>query len=104
MGVGNRSPPDMIRWGALHLIEFFLTVSIVAIAAEEAITATTQADRFEALGDVCFWLGLFFATGGLGGVLVLRRRGSRTGVFPLAVGTVLYGLAAIAFSLAVRAA
>jgi hypothetical protein len=49
----------MVRWRALSLIEILLTVTIVALAAEEAITATTQGDRFEALGDVFFWLGLF---------------------------------------------
>src|SRR5213592_2833787 len=44
----------MIRWGALSLLEFFLTVTIVALAPEEAITATTQMDRFDALGDMSF--------------------------------------------------
>jgi hypothetical protein len=44
-------------------------------------------------------------TGGLGAAGVLWRKGSggpRGGVLLLAIGTVLYGLAAIAFSLAVR--
>jgi hypothetical protein len=95
----------MVRWGALSLLELFLTVTIVAIAAEEAITATTQTDRLSALGDVFFWLGLFFTAGGLGAAGVLSRKGySRGGVFSLAIGIILYGLAAIAFSLAVRAA
>lgn len=97
----------MIRWGALSLLEFFLTVTIVALAAEEAITATTQADRFDALGDVFFWLGLSFTTAGLGATGVLWRKGSggsRGRLLSLAIGTILYGLAAIAFSLAVRAA
>lgn len=107
MAAGASRPLAMIRWGALHLLELFLTVTIVAIATEEAITATTQMDRFVALGDVFFWLGLFFAAGGLGTAGVLWRRGSgsaRGGAPSLAIGTVLYGLAAIAFSLAVRAA
>ena len=66
-----------------------MTVTIVALAAEEAITATTHMDRFDALGDILWRTG----SGG--------RRG---GVLSLAIGTTLYGLAAIAFSLAVRAA
>jgi hypothetical protein len=97
----------MIRWSIISLLEFFLTVTIVAIAAEEAVTATTQMDRFDALGDIFFWLGLAFTTGGLGAAGVLWRTGSggsRGRFLSLAIGTTLYGLAAIAFSLAVRAA
>jgi hypothetical protein len=95
----------MVRWGgAISLLEFFLTVTIVAIAAEEALTATTQTDRLVALGDVFFWLGFFFAAGGLGAAGLLSRRGTRGGALSFAIGALLYGLAAIAFALAVRAA
>jgi hypothetical protein len=98
--------PGMIARSALGALGFFLTVTIVAIAAEEAITATTRMDRFEALGDVFFWLGLFFTTAGLGATGAVWRKGSGGsggGGLSLAIGTILYGLASIAFSLAVRA-
>jgi hypothetical protein len=96
----------MIGRSALGLVGFLLTVTIVAIAAEEAITATTQMGRFEALGDVFFWLGLAFTLTGLaaGGALWRGGAGGRGGRGSLAIGTVLYGLAAIAFSFAVRSA
>ena len=95
-----------MRWAYLGVIEFVLTVTIIALAAEEAITATTGMDRLEALGDVFFWLGVAFATTGLAAAGVGWRRGAGAsrGFITLAIGAILYGLAAVAFSLAVRAA
>lgn len=87
-------------WGIVGIVGFFLTVTIVAFAAVEAITATTGMARMDASGDVFFWLGMGFSGVGVASTGSNFARGQ---VSRLGISTLLFGLAAIAYSLAVRA-
>jgi hypothetical protein len=92
------------RWPAiLGIAGFFLTVTIVAFAAVEAITATTGMSRMDALGDVFFWLGMGFSGVGVVSTGSGVARGQLSSGIRIGIPTLLFGLAAIAYSLAVRA-
>lgn len=93
-----------MRWAAiLGILGFFLTVTIVAFAAVEAITATTGMARMDALGDVFFWLGMGFSGVGVASTGTSLARGQGPSGLRLGIPTLLFGLAAIAYGLAVRA-
>ncbi len=92
-----------LRWAILGIVGFFLTVTIVAFAAVEAITATTGMARMDALGDVFFWLGMGFSGIGVASTGSSLARGQGSSGSRLGIATLLFGLAAIAYSLAVRA-
>ena len=85
-------------------MEFFLTVTIIAFAVEEAFTATTGMDRAEALGDVFFWLGVACTGFGVApsGAGYIRGGISRGPFRSPALATLFYGLALVAFSIVVR--
>jgi hypothetical protein len=91
------------RWPAiLGIAGFFLTVTIVAFLVVEAITATTGMSRMEALGDVFFWLGVGFSGVGVASTGSSVARGQWSSAGRLGIPTLLFGLAAIAYSLAAR--
>jgi len=92
-----------IPWVILGALEVVLLLAIIAFAVEEAVVATTGVDRATAVGEVFFWLGFLFSGGGLATAGAAYRTGAgATRIWTFAIPAILFGVALIAFSLAIR--